>query len=64
MEFKVIRIIFDNGTKQVFNFQYVRDFSYNEKNKSAVITIKGNGPNWDTLLFDNNITELYISNLE
>lgn len=64
MEFKVIRIIFDNGTEQVFNFQYVRDFSYNEKNKSAVITIKGNGPNWDTLLFDNNITELYISNLE
>ncbi len=64
MEFKVIRIIFDNGTEQVFNFQYVRDFSYNEKNKSAVITIKGNGPNWDTLLFENNITELYISNLE
>lgn len=64
MEFKVIRIIFDNGTEQVFNFQYVRDFSYNEKNKSAVITIKGNGPNWNTLLFDNNITELYISNLE
>lgn len=63
MEFKVIRIIFDNGTEQVFNFQYVRDFSYNEKNKSAVITIKGNGPNWDTQLFDN-ITELYISNLE
>lgn len=45
MEFKVIRIIFDNGTEQVFNFQHVRDFSYNEKNKSAVITIKGNGPN-------------------
>ena len=64
MEFKVIRIIFDNGTEQVFNFQHVRDLSYNEKNKSAVITIKGNGPNWDTLLFDNNITELYISNLE
>lgn len=50
--------------EQVFNFQHVRDFSYNEKNKSAVITIKGNGPNWDTQLFDNNITELYISNLE
>lgn len=49
--------------EQVFNFQHVRDFSYNEKNKSAVITIKGNGPNWDTQLFDN-ITELYISNLE
>lgn len=45
MEFKVIRIIFDNETEQVFNFQHVRDFSYNEKNKSAVITIKGNGPN-------------------
>ena len=64
MEFKVIRIIFDNGTEQVFNFQYVRDFSYNEKNKSAAVTIKGNGPNWNTLLFENNITELYISNLE
>lgn len=64
MEFKVIRITFDNGTEQVFSFQHVRDFSYNEKNKSATITIKGNGPNWDTQIFTNNITELYVSNLE
>ena len=64
MEFKVIRITLDNGTEQVFSFQHVRDFSYNKKNKSATITIKGNGPNWDTQIFTNNITEIYVTNLE
>lgn len=64
MKFKVIRIILENGTEEVFNFQYVRNFSYDEKNKSATVYIAGNESDWVLRSFYRNVVELYVSDLE
>lgn len=45
MKLKAIRIILEDGTEEVFNLQYVRNFSYNEKSKSAAVYIAGDGSN-------------------
>lgn len=64
MKLKAIRIILEDGTEEVFNLQYVRNFSYNEKSKSAAVYIAGDGSDWLLRSFYGNVAELYISNLE
>lgn len=59
MEQLIVKIVLRGGETYVFNFSYVRNFSFNKEEKTAKVTIIGRNGEYKAKIFSD-VTELVL----